>query len=122
MSAFFTYRFDNQGERKPEFCAVIMHIGKEIRKVMDEKGVKPTWLAQQINTTRRNMYDMLKRSDLSVSVLAEISKKLDFNFFSLYNDQLLIANEYSFSSFSLLLINLFDSSQHVFARPGAIRR
>lgn len=55
---------------------------------MDAKGVKPTWLAQQISTTRRNMYDMLRRADLSTSVLAEISKKLEFNFFALYNDQL----------------------------------
>lgn len=70
-----------------------MHIGKEIRKVMDQRGVKPAWLAQQISTSRRNMYDILKRADISTGVLVEISKYLGFNFLSLYNENLPMAED-----------------------------
>lgn len=88
LSANYTYRIDFQRERFSETCAVIMHIGKEIRKVMEERGIKATWLAQEISTSRRNLYDILEREDINASVLAKISRTLGFNFFALYSEGL----------------------------------
>jgi hypothetical protein len=64
-----------------------LHIGKEIEKIMSEKGIKPEWLAQKLSTSRRNLYDILKREELSTSQLVIVSKALKHDFFSLYQDQ-----------------------------------
>ncbi len=80
MSALNVYHIDYQGEKFSQNCAIIMHIGKEIQKVVKEKGVKVGWLASQIATSRRNMQDIFKREDISVMTLAKISKVLDHNF------------------------------------------
>lgn len=80
MNGLNVYRLDYQGKKISESCAVIMHIGKEIQKVVKEKGVKVGWLAAQINTSRRNMQDIFNREDISVLTLARISKVLDHNF------------------------------------------
>lgn len=61
-----------------------LHIGKEIRRVLEEKGRSGKWLAQKINTSSRNLYDILNRDRVSTGQLSEISKALDFNFFALY--------------------------------------
>jgi DNA-binding Xre family transcriptional regulator len=61
-----------------------MHIGKEIKKIMEQRGIKATWLAQEISTSRRNLYDILEREDINAGVLAKISKKLGHNFFAYY--------------------------------------
>lgn len=64
-----------------------LHIGSEIRKVMQERGITPDWLAQQISTSRRNLYDILNREEISTKQLADFSKALDFDFFSLFQRQ-----------------------------------
>lgn len=61
-----------------------LHIGSEIKRVMEEKGIQPEWLAQRINTSRRNLYDILQRQEISTGQLLEISKALDYDFFQLY--------------------------------------
>lgn len=61
-----------------------LHIGSEIRKVLEKNGTTPDWLAGQINTSRRNIYDILNREEINTGQLFEISKALDFNFFELY--------------------------------------
>jgi hypothetical protein len=61
-----------------------LHIGTEIRKVLEQKGITPDWLAQKISTSRRNLYDILTRDEISTGQLSEISRALDFDFFSLY--------------------------------------
>lgn len=61
-----------------------LHIGNEIRRVMEEKGIQADWLAQKINTSRRNLYDILQRQEISTGQLIEISKALEFDFFELY--------------------------------------
>jgi hypothetical protein len=64
-----------------------LHIGTEISKVLEQKGIKPEFLAKQINTSRRNVYDILKRKEIGTGQLVAISKALHFDFFALYQDE-----------------------------------
>lgn len=61
-----------------------LHIGEEIKRVLKEKGKKSKWLAEQIHTSPRNLYDLLTRDEISTSQLAEISRELEYDFFALY--------------------------------------
>lgn len=61
-----------------------VHIGKEIRRVIDKKGITGAWLAGKIGTSKRNLYALLNRSEISTKQLEEISKALDYDFFELY--------------------------------------
>lgn len=65
-----------------------MHIGKEIRKIVEARGIKPLWLAKEINTSRRNIYDIFDRADVNTGMLLKISKAVGFNFLSFYEIQL----------------------------------
>lgn len=65
-----------------------LHIGKEIRRVLEEKGITAKWLAQKINTSDRNLYDLLTRDEIGTGQLKEISKILNYDFFSLYQKAL----------------------------------
>ena len=61
-----------------------LHIGKEIRRILEEKGITAKWLAQKINTSDRNLYDLLTRDEIGTGQLSEISIALGFDFFALY--------------------------------------
>jgi predicted transcriptional regulator len=63
-----------------------LHIGSQIRRVLEEKGITPDWLAQKISTSRRNLYDILKRDEISTKQLLQISKALKYDFFTLYSE------------------------------------
>jgi hypothetical protein len=65
-----------------------LHIGKEIKRVLDESGKKALWLAKQLNTSDRNLYDLLNREEISTGQLAQISRILNYDFFALYQSQL----------------------------------
>lgn len=70
-----------------------LHIGNEIRRVMEEKGIQPTWVAKKISTSQRNFYDLLKREAIGTDQLAEISTALEYDFFALYSKEENIVNE-----------------------------
>lgn len=61
-----------------------LHIGKEIKRVLDQSGKKALWLAKELNTSDRNLYDLLNREEISTGQLAQISRILNYDFFSLY--------------------------------------
>lgn len=65
-----------------------LHIGKEIKKVLKQTGKKALWLAREMNTSDRNLYDLLKREEISTGQLAQISKILNYDFFALYQSEL----------------------------------
>lgn len=65
-----------------------LHIGKEIEKKFDERGIKPGEFAKRINTGSRNIYTIFKRKDINSGLLKKISDVLEFDFFSLYRDEL----------------------------------
>lgn len=65
-----------------------LHIGREIEKKFDESGLKPAEFAKRINTGPRNIYTIFKRKDMNSGQLKKISQALNFDFFSLYKEQL----------------------------------
>lgn len=66
-----------------------LHIGNEIKKVMKQKGIKPGWLAQKIDTSVRNMHDILSRKDVSALQLKKISVYLSYDFLKMVsNDEI----------------------------------
>jgi len=61
-----------------------IHIGSHIKSVAVEKKVRSTELAKMINTSKQNVYGIYKRASIDVVMLLEISKALNYNFFSHY--------------------------------------
>jgi len=58
-----------------------MHVGKRIREVLDEQGRAASWLATKIPCERTNIYNVFRREDVSVGLLAKISRILGHDFF-----------------------------------------
>jgi predicted transcriptional regulator len=61
-----------------------MHIGKEIERVYNEKGLKIAIFAEKLGTFKDNIYKIFKREDISTSLLLKISEILEFDFFKFY--------------------------------------
>jgi len=61
-----------------------VHIGKIIKKFIDDKGINKSDLARRIETTPQNVYGILKRESIDTGLLTKINKALDFNFFVYY--------------------------------------
>lgn len=68
-----------------------IHVGKMIKKVLDEHGQKASWLAKQLHCNRTNVYSIFKRDNIDIVLLMRISNILNHNFF------LDIANEHKLS-------------------------
>lgn len=63
------------------------NIGEEKEDIVRKKGINVTEFAKQINCVRKNVYDIFKRNNIDIELLARISKVLDYNFFAdLAND------------------------------------
>lgn len=58
-----------------------MHIGNLIRRVLDEKRITVREFAKMANSERTNMYRILDRESIDLSVLERYSRILDHNFF-----------------------------------------
>ena len=60
-----------------------MHIGIRIKEVLKNhpKGHNVKWFAKELNTSRRNVYDIFNRNDLDTNLLRRISRILDYDFF-----------------------------------------
>lgn len=59
-------------------------IGKEIKRVLKERGMTISEFAKRINTHRRNVYDIFERKSIDTFLLQEISRILSYDFFTLY--------------------------------------
>ena len=73
-----------------------MHIGKNIKKVLKERGISITEFARRISTHRRNVYDIFERESVDTALLQKISKVLDYDFFIDYQikyEAATVANE-----------------------------
>jgi transcriptional regulator with XRE-family HTH domain len=62
-----------------------VHIGEKIAQVFQESGIKITELAKRMNTSQRNLYSIFKRKTITVDMLKEVSKALNYDFFELYS-------------------------------------
>lgn len=61
-----------------------IHIGEEIKRVFDEKGLKISAFAKRINMTRENVYNIFSRKTIDTGLLLSICVELQFDFFSIY--------------------------------------
>ena len=62
-----------------------VHIGKEIKRVLDQSDISVTEFARKINKSRGNVYSILNRSSIDTELLAVISNVLRHDFFLLFS-------------------------------------
>jgi DNA-binding Xre family transcriptional regulator len=61
-----------------------INIGLEIRTLIDERGIKIKWLAEQVGCDNSNLGKMLKNNHIYPELLLKISIALKTNFFEQY--------------------------------------
>ena|ERR1043165_3856016 len=61
-----------------------INIGKAILKKFDETGMSKSEFGRRINKSPQNVQDIFTRESIDTKLLADISKVLKFNFFTLY--------------------------------------
>ncbi|MCQ2113387.1 MAG: helix-turn-helix transcriptional regulator [Bacteroidaceae bacterium] len=66
----------------------MMHIGKRIREVLDEKGQSVTWFAQTLCYSRTNIYKIFQKETIDSDILMTISDILNHDFFKDYSEEL----------------------------------
>lgn len=64
----------------------MIHIGKEIEKVINNRAITVTDFAIKINKSRTVAYDIFKRSSIDTELLSTICQVLNYDFFRLYKD------------------------------------
>jgi transcriptional regulator with XRE-family HTH domain len=62
-------------------------IGEFVKEVAESKNLKPSDLAARINTSKQNISDIYRRTTIDSELLLTLSKALDFNLFSFYDDK-----------------------------------
>ena len=58
------------------------HIGRLIKTVVMQKGIKVQWLAQQLGCHRNNVYLIFSRSWIDTGSLMKLSQILEHDFFA----------------------------------------
>lgn len=61
-----------------------LSIGEIIEKDIKKSGMSVTFVAQEINMSRKGLSDMLKRNDMGLSQLAALSQVMGKDYFELY--------------------------------------
>lgn len=62
-------------------------IGEKIKAVVKGQGRSVSWLAEQLNCHRVNIYDIYERQNIDTELLLRISVALDYNFFADYTER-----------------------------------
>jgi DNA-binding XRE family transcriptional regulator len=70
-----------------------IHIGKKIKEVLIQSRIGKTEFARMINVSRTVVYDIFKRETIDTAQLQIISKALNHDFFSYYNNEPLVLKE-----------------------------
>lgn len=65
-----------------------IHIGKHIQEEVRRQGRTVTWLAQAYGCSRVNMYKVFEKPSVDTGTLLRLSAILDYDFFSLYSNEL----------------------------------
>ena len=60
------------------------HIGQLVKAELVRQGRTATWLAKQVHCTPENIYKAYRQQWISMPLLFEISKALDYDFFRFY--------------------------------------
>lgn len=66
----------------------MLHIGKEIHRVMQEQGRTVAWMAREYGCSRIHMYRIFEKPSLDSAMLLRFSRLLDYDFFRLYSSEL----------------------------------
>ena len=66
----------------------MVHIGKLIKLELEAQERTPSWLARKISCERPNVYNIFERKSLDTSLLVQISKALDKDFFAILSQEL----------------------------------
>lgn len=61
-----------------------IHIGREIKRVLDEKHISAAKFADMIHCSRRNAYDIFRNDNMDIKRLQRISKLLGHDFVSMF--------------------------------------
>ena len=59
-----------------------IHIGKLIKDVVSQKGIKTSWLAEQLGCHRNNIYLIYARSWIDTETLMQLCYILEYDFFA----------------------------------------
>lgn len=66
----------------------MIHIGRLIRQELRNQGYTVTWLTKELNCSRSNVYKLFEKPTLDSSVLMQLSRLLNVDFFRYYSDEL----------------------------------
>lgn len=95
----------------------MVHIGEEIKRVVEERNIKVVDLARRINTDRNNIYNIYRRRSIDTDLLSKISETLNYDFFKLCSSHLLLnkvvhnsGNSYHEESAPEKLLQLLEES------------
>ena len=58
-----------------------IHIGEIIKKILDDRDLKPSWLARRINCGQSCIYKILSKPNINTDTLWRISIALYYDFF-----------------------------------------
>ncbi len=61
------------------------HLGSIIKKRLEEVGISKNEFARRINRTPQNVFSIFDRESMDTKLLLDISKVLNYDFFSIYN-------------------------------------
>jgi transcriptional regulator with XRE-family HTH domain len=73
---------------RPELCAVVVHIGKELEERFKISGMTVKSFASRIGRSPKNIYELFERPSIDTQILKKASEALHYNFFKLYCDDL----------------------------------
>lgn len=66
----------------------MIKIGELIKKQLHTQGKTVVWLAQQLSCSRNNVYKIFHSHSIATQDLLRISKILNYDFFTLYSQEL----------------------------------
>jgi len=58
-----------------------IHIGNQIKSVLESRGISVTEFAKRINKSRENIYSIFTRKTIDTGLLQSISRVLEYDFF-----------------------------------------
>lgn len=65
----------------------MLHIGKKIREVLEERGISVVIFSKKIKRSRNVAYDIFERESIDTELLKKIGEVLSFDFFAMYKNK-----------------------------------
>jgi hypothetical protein len=62
-------------------------VGGFVKEIAESQNLKPSDLGAKINTSKQNISDIYKRTTIDSELLLTLSKALNYNLFSYYDDK-----------------------------------